>query len=273
MGGRRAVVLLFVLVCSLNVVSAIVMGRPSALAQAPNQADAPAPADAGPGAPNLLWHIIVSAGPFFGGLILLVSLGLVALIVILALDLRLAIAIPPSFLEQFADMVNQRKYREAFDLARADHSYLARVLSAGMGRLQYGIEDAREVAYNTVESIRAGKDQLIAYLATIGTLGPMIGLVGTVFGMILSFMVLGRGSNPNAAELATGISHALVLTLLGVALSVPAIFCHAFFRNRLIRIATDTANLADDLLTQMYYNSRRTAPAAANPPGTAPKPP
>jgi biopolymer transport protein ExbB len=59
--------------------------------------------------------------------------------------------------------------------------------------------------------------------------------------------------------LADGISHALVVTLLGVALSVPAIFCHAFFRNRLIRMSMDTSNIADDLLTQMYHNSRKPA--------------
>src|SRR5262249_57976488 len=102
----------------------------------------------------------------------------------------------------------------------------------------------------------------ITYLATIGTLGPMLGLVGTVYGMILSFMELSSGTAPKPAKLADGISHALVVTLLGIGLSVPAIFCHAFFRNRLIRISMDVSNIADDLLTQMYHNSRRPAPAA-----------
>jgi biopolymer transport protein ExbB len=54
-----------------------------------------------------------------------------------------------------------------------------------------------------------------------------------------------------------------VVTLLGIALSVPAIFCHAFFRNRLTRITMDVSNIADDLLTQMYHNSRRPAGTAA----------
>jgi len=146
-------------------------------------------------------------------------------------------------------------------MAREDGSFLGRVMTTGMSRLQYGIEDAREAAFNMVESIRASKEQLITYLATIGTLGPMLGLVGTVFGMILSFMELGvEGSTPKPAKLAEGISHALVVTLLGIGLSVPAIFCHAFFRNRLIRISMDTANIADDLLTQMYHNSKKAAP-------------
>jgi biopolymer transport protein ExbB len=214
--------------------------------------------------PKLIVHIIESAGIVFGPILLFVSICLCALIVLLAMDLRMGVAIPPYFVEEFTETVNKRKFKEAFEISRSDTSYLGRVLTAGMGRLQYGIDDAREAALNTVESIKASKEQLITYLATIGTLGPMLGLVGTVFGMIKSFLVLAvPGKQPQASELAQGISHALVVTLLGIALAVPAIFFHAFFRNRLIRIAMDTSNIADDLLTQMYHNSRRPAAATA----------
>src|SRR5262249_49884492 len=127
--------------------------------------------------------------------------------------------------------------------------------------LQYGLEDAREAADDMADSTRAGKDNLITYLATIGTLGPMIGLVGTVWGMIQTFMVMASHTTtaPKPADLAKGISHALGVPLLRIALSVPAIFCHAFFRNRLIRITLDSRNMADDLLTQMYHHSKRAA--------------
>jgi biopolymer transport protein ExbB len=224
---------------------------------------------------NIFKHIIQSAfevksGAFvFGMMLVFTSIGLFALIVLLAMDLRMATCIPPAFVEEFTDTVNKRRFKEAFDLARNDTSFLGRILTAGMGRLQYGLEDAREAAFNTVESVKAGKEQLITYLATIGTLGPMIGLVGTVFGMILAFMELSRGT-PDASKLSKAISHALVLTLGGVALALPAIFCHAFFRNRLIRITMDSANIADDLLTQMYHNSRKPAPAATAAPAATP---
>jgi biopolymer transport protein ExbB len=224
--------------------------------------------------PNLLEHIVESAGWVFGPLLLLVSIALVTLIVLLAMDLRMSVAIPPEFVEDFTDTVNKRQFKQAYDMARNDHSFLARVLTAGMGRLQYGVEDARDAALNMTESVKAGKDTLLSYLATIGTLGPMLGLVGTVFGMIQSFMVLstpGKEAKPN--ELAKGISHALVVTLLGIGLSVPAIFFHNFFRNRLTRIAMDSNSLADDLITQMYHNSKRPAvpepPPVARPPSAA----
>jgi biopolymer transport protein ExbB len=220
-------------------------------------------------APNLFWHIVRSAGYVFGPLILLVSIGLVALIVLLAMDLRMGMAIPPGFVEEFTDTVNKRQFKQAFDMARNDNSFVARVLTAGMGRLQYGIEDSREAAFNMVESVKASKDQLIAYLATVGTLGPMIGLVGTVYGMIKAFMELGGGGQVRADRLADAISEALVITLLGIALSVPAIFSHAVFRNRSIRISMDVSNIADDLLTQMYHNSKRPPSSPSMPSPTA----
>jgi biopolymer transport protein ExbB len=203
-------------------------------------------------------HIVRSVGPFFGIILLLVSIALLSIVVLLSMELRLSSAIPPVFVEDFTDTVNKRRFKEAYDMAKDDGSYLGRVLTTGMSRLQYGLDDAREAAFNMAESIKAGKEQLVVYLATIGTLGPLLGLVGTVWGMILAFMELASTqSGVNAQRLADAISHALVVTLLGIGLSVPAIFCHAFFKNRLIRVAHDTSNVADDLLTQMYHNSKK----------------
>ena len=219
--------------------------------------DALAPEAGARNRPNLIIHIIESAGFVFGPLLLLISIALTALCVLLTLDLRLSVAIPPGFVDEFTDTVNKRKFKEAFDMARNDTSYLARVLTAGMSRLQYGLEDAREAAANMLEGIRSEKEQKNTYTAVIGTLGPLLGLVGTVYGMILAFLELGAGGAPDPKILAQGISHALVITLLGIGLSVPAIFFNAVFRNRIIRISMDTGHIADDLLTQMYHNSKK----------------
>lgn len=218
---------------------------------------------------NIIVHMIESVGWVFGPMILAISVALVALIVLLFLDLRMSAAIPVGFVDEFTDTVNKRKFKEAFEMARNDPSFLGRVLTSGMSRLQYGLEDAREAASNTLESIKSDKEQKNNYTAVIASLGPMIGLVGTVYGMIESFMALGESTGaPNAQALAGGISHALVVTLFGIAMSIPAIFFNAFFRNRITRVCMDVAHIADDLLTQMYHNSKKPAP----PPG-APVPP
>jgi len=215
------------------------------------------------GEPSFLIHFLKSIGWTFGTIFIVLSISLVALIALLSLDLRMSVAVPPGFVEQFTDTVNKRKFKEAFEMARADKSFLARVLTNGMARLQYGIEDARDAAFNTVAAIKSSKDQLTNYVAVISSLGPYIGLVGTVYGMILSFKELARpGARVEANRLADGISHALVVTMVGIGIAVPGLFFTVFFRNRATKIAMDTENLADDLLTQMYHNSKKPPVAA-----------
>ncbi|HJZ53373.1 MAG TPA: MotA/TolQ/ExbB proton channel family protein [Gemmataceae bacterium] len=218
-------------------------------------------------AENIVIHMIESVGWVFGPLLLSISVILIALVVLLALDLRMVAAIPPGFVDEFTDTVNKRKFKEAFDMARNDPSFLGRVLTAGMSRLQYGLEDAREAAMNTLEAIKSDKEQKNNYTAVIASIGPMVGLVGTVYGMIGAFMELGGGENRDASKLAGNISHALVVTLFGIGISIPAIFFNAFFRNRITRVTMDVGHIADDLLTQMYHNSKKPAgPAPAGAP-------
>lgn len=201
----------------------------------------------------LLVQLLVAMGPVFGPLFLILLIAFVSVSILLAIDLRMSTSIPPSFVKTFTATVSERNFKEAFELARTDPSFLARAVTAGMGRLQYGINDAQAAADDMVKRIRESKEKLIAYLAAIGQLGPMLALVGTVFGMIQAFgMIQGRGGVANANAIADGITHALVVTLGGIALAVPVILCHAFFRNRLIRITLHATVIADELLTLMH---------------------
>jgi biopolymer transport protein ExbB len=266
----RLLSFLFAIVCAIFVFGGVDEFTPRAAAQEPAAPEEAAKEEKAPTATKInhpmgeiLKHILHSVGWLFGLVLLFVSISLVTLVVLLIMELRLDAAIPPSFVEEFTDTVNSKRFKEAYELAKEDPSFVARVLTAGMSRLQYGIEDAREASYSMLESVKAGKEQLIVYVATIGTLGPLLGLVGTVYGMILSFMTLSSGTSINAQALADDISHALVITLIGIGLSVPAIFCHAFFKNRLTRLSHDAGTMADDLLTQMYYMSKKGGPSSS----------
>lgn len=268
-GPCRAGVLSFVLGAFVlaGVASTVTLFSPTAVLAQEEGGNAPAPAepDVKRGPVNPVVHFLQSIGIVFGLMFAAISIGMVALIIILLLDLRLSEAVPTAFVDEFTTMVNKRQFKQAYDLCRNDTSFLARVMTAGMGRLQYGIEDAREALFAMVDTVKSSKDSWISYLAAIGTLGPMLGLVGTVSGMVGAFRKLGETTGaPNASDLAGEISHALVVTLVGVGVSVPAIFFYTFFKNRLNAISHNTTNLADDLLTQMYHNSKKAgAPAAA----------
>jgi len=255
-----------ILVCLalMGAISGFFLAATPNVAHAQDEGKEDAPKEAG--LQNPIVHFFSSIGYTFGIVFLGLSIGTVALIIILFMDLRMSEAVSPIFVDEFTNMVNKRQFKQAYELAKSDTSWLSRVLSAGMGRLQYGIEDAREAMFSQSEMIKSGKDSMISYLSAVGTLGPLLGLVGTVSGMIGAFRQLGASDKaPNASALAGNISHALVVTLVGVAIACPAIFFFTFFKNRLNGISHGATTLADDLLTQMYHNSRRQAAVVATP--------
>jgi biopolymer transport protein ExbB len=202
----------------------------------------------------------------------------VALLVWLALELRTPVLMPLHLVDEVETQINERKYKEAYETVSREASLFAKVLTAGMARLQYGLDEAREAAQAMLENLRARQDHLLSYIAILGTLGPLIGLVGTVAGMITTFGELGRGGSPQADKLARGISHALNATLVGIFLSVLAIPAYSFLKNRLNRLILDLGLFADDLLTQAFFQSKRTGGDGKPVPGklvdpTPPAPP
>ena len=91
----------------------------------------------------------------------------------------------------------------------------------------------------------------LSYMALIGTLSPMIGLFGTVHGMINSFQVIATsGSTPKASDLAVGISTALFTTLVGLAIAIPAIAAFNILKNRVARLVLEVGITSESLMSR-----------------------
>ena len=117
------------------------------------------------------------------------------------------------------------------------------------------------------------REHRTTYLATVGTLGPMIGLVGTVYGMIRSFQVMATsGASPQAGQLAEGISTALFATLEGISISVPAIAMYAYFRNKIARLSLEVAILSESMLEGFAPGVRKPHPLSAGAAGRSQAP-
>lgn len=242
--------------------------RPAGEAAAPQASASPAAAPSSPGgappaAPERNPLINFLFFSWTGWILILSYLVFVTLLVLLILDLRSSHLMPLELVDQLEDALNKRRLKEALDLAKEDESLFGRVMAAGVTRLQYGLPEARDAAAAMLENLKARKDALLSYVAILGTLGPLIGLVGTVAGMIATFAELGTGSTPRVDKLARGISHALNATLVGIFLSVLALPAYSYFKNRLLRLILDADLLADDLLTQAYHAAKKEpAPSA-----------
>ena len=182
---------------------------------------------------------------------LLLSFGLVALLVMCFLQIRKPVLMPPGLSQAFESHLDAKEYQQAYELARNDDSYLGQVLAAGMGKLQSGYGTAVE-ALQAEEGEQAMKlEHKISYVSLIGALAPMFGLLGTVDGMVASFMIIAKSSTaPKPNELAIGISQALITTLIGLRLAIPAIACFALFKNWLQKLNGDVDTEAMRLMSR-----------------------
>ena len=245
--------------------------------------DAPAPAVAAPAAPAeaaaaakapekpkeqrsmLQWAI--DASGLMGLFIVLLSVYFTALVIRLFMEYRVSEAVPPPLIDKLELAIKDRKFQDAYDACRDDNSFLAKLVRTGIANLPTGRAEAKEAMNETTNEVVVTMETRISYLATIGTLGPMIGLVGTIWGMIQSFQEIANagGSQPKSDKVAEGISTALFITLEGVTLAVPAIFFFAFFRNRIAMMTLEATKVADRTINAFYTAAKaqpgKTAPA------------
>jgi biopolymer transport protein ExbB len=215
---------------------------------------------------SLLSWVAQSSG-LIGVVILLLSFYFVATVVRLFLVLRQSVAAPEELIEQVDVLFQKRDFRELYQVLKKDGSFLGSILAAGMSKLSNGLQEARNTLDRASDAATITMEKSCSMLAVLGTLGPMIGLLGTLQGMISAFSVIARSDTQvKASAVAGAISQALILTFEGVLLSVPSIYFYALFRNRVATISANTTLLADNLLGRMADVFRKKQdPAAAYP--------
>lgn len=215
---------------------------------------APAPATAEQGAPpqeSYLTWLYKSLGLFYSVVFLGLSFTLVALVVMDFLMARRENISPAALIETFEAHLNQKQYQEAYEVAKNDESFLGQVLAAGLGKISEGYDKAIEAMQEVGEDQNMRLEHRIGYVALIGTISPMFGLLGTVEGMVASFQVIANSSTqPKPSELAAGISMALVTTLVGLYIAIPAIAIYNILRNRVARLVLEVGIVSEDLMSR-----------------------
>ncbi len=197
----------------------------------------------------LSWMIRASGA--YGVVLLLLSFMMVAIIVMNVLQVRRENLLPTSFIEAFDERLQGKDYQGAYDTARNDDSFVARVLAAGLSKLNRGYEEAVEGMQEVGEDENMSMEHKISYLALIGTVAPMIGLMGTVNGMISSFQKIAQSTtSPKPSELADGISTALFTTLEGLMVAIPAMIAYSLLRNRVARFTLEVGMVSEGMMAR-----------------------
>ncbi len=146
-----------------------------------------------------------------------------------------------------AKHVRNGELARAIELARGSKSPMARILASALEVIDNDRETFETVVvHSTGEEVRE-LSRYLQVLATIGSIAPLLGLLGTVIGMIKAFMVIQQmGGKVNAAVLAGGIWEAMLTTALGLAVALPAMVAHSYLVSRVDKYE---AQLQDGMVT------------------------
>lgn len=210
----------------------------------------------------------LAAGGAIGYVIMFLSFLMVALMADAAISLRRTVFMPPGLAEEVHRLLAERKPQEARSLCMNHPGFLSQVLAAGLDECSSMAWPPIEKAMEDAAGDQAARvSRRIEYLSVISTLAPMLGLMGTVWGMIVAFMEFELKANPQISELAPGIYKALVTTLQGLGVAIPCIGGLAFFRSRIEDLATESTLLAAHVFADFRrtLQSRRAARAKDSP--------
>jgi biopolymer transport protein ExbB len=139
-------------------------------------------------------------------------------------------------------------------ICEAEPGIVANITKAGLGRIKgevfdpVAVEKAMEEA--SVEEV-AGPFITISYLSIVATLAPMVGMLGTVSGMIKAFRNIALGGMGRPEVLADNISEALITTAVGLMVGIPAMFAYFIFKSRYAKLTSRIARTCGDLHTTL----------------------
>lgn len=202
---------------------------------APTPASTPAPITDRIG----LWPLFVQSLDVFTVLLLAGSITAAWLITLRAMDLRSSVVLPGSSIQRIDTLLRAGRLGELEMFCEKDDTIPARALHAAFREKDAGPEAMLDAAEMAASAETARLYRSIDLLNVIGNLGPLVGLAGTVWGMILAFTSLGATQGQaGPADLSLGISKALFHTLLGLLLAIPCLLSYAIFRNMVDRSAT-----------------------------------
>lgn len=233
-----------------------------ALGQDPAAAPADPAGGEQPAAPKKKESLLVwfynSLGWRYAFSFLFLSFAFVSLFIMNILQARRDSICPVSLIETFETHLNEKRYQEAYELAKNDESFLGHVLAAGLAQLSVGYAKAVEAMQEVAEDESMKIDHRLSYLSLIGSLSTMIGLLGTVDGMIGSFSVIAASpTTPKPSELATGISMAMMTTAVGLVLAIPAIASFNILKNRFQRLTLEVGIASENLMSRFENLSQQ----------------
>lgn len=196
------------------------------------------------------------AGGIIGMIISLLSIVAVGFIIEHSLSLRKTRFMPPQVLADLEQMIARGEVDQAVEYCQQpqNHSLSSDVILAGLERYrgsEFGFAEYKSAVEEAGEEQTGRLYRKTEVLGVIGAMAPMLGLLGTVQGMIQAFNKIAETGAPKPDELAEGISLALVTTFEGLVVAIPAMVAFSFFRNKIDSLVAEAGKRVEQVLTPL----------------------
>lgn len=211
--------------------------------------------------PKGTFDIIFSGGIFgVAMIILLFLLSLIAAYLVFdhLISIRRNDLMPPGLSEDVRKNLLSGDIATAKQHCSDNPSLLSFVLMHGISELEFGWSSVEKAIEDALAEQSARLFRKIEYLQVIGNIAPMVGLLGTVFGMIVAFQsVAATQGTASAPQLAEGIYQALVTTVGGLIVAIPSIGMFAIFRNRIDQFVAEAAYLSQHVFSPLRRRAKK----------------
>lgn len=201
----------------------------------------------------------------------LLSVAAMVLILLYLMTIRRNTVVSDRFMTTAESMIRKRDFLGLLTYSHRRNQCMARITEKSLdfmtknGSATFG--EVREIAESEGSRQAGMLGSRITYLADIGSIAPMVGLLGTVLGMIQSFLYISQGGweGVKQMELASGVSEALITTATGLAIGIPALVFYSLFRGRVQRYVSELEAATTHLMAMLHAQVQRQRPGAVSP--------
>jgi biopolymer transport protein ExbB len=191
----------------------------------------------------------IKAAGTVGVIIVGLSIAGLSLVITFAMQIRRDVMVPPDLLAHVEGLFEEEDYDAALEVVEGQACFLSSVMAAGLPRIDRPYHDIEVAMEEAGDQESSRLHQKIGYLSLIAAISPMLGLLGTVMGMVEAFdTIAGSKTSPKPSELANGISKALMTTMMGLSVAIPMSVAYFVFRNRVNNAIVEVANIATELM-------------------------
>jgi len=193
---------------------------------------------------------LIQKGGVVGYMIIVLSIVSLGLIIDYFLTIRKSRILPDKDVAVLRKLIENPNPDEMVAFEKTEPSFLSKVTLAGLKESHHGYDAMIKAMEDAAEALASGIARKTEHLNVIGNISPMLGLLGTVIGMLRCFNEIAHVAGTiEPKQLAGGIFEALVTTCMGLIVAIPALYSYAIFRNRVDEYTGEASLLAEQLVS------------------------